>query len=172
MAEAYQSPWATDDVRMFRETVRQFIQSEFVPHQERWRAQHAPDAQAWTSAGTAGLLLPDLPDQYGGGGGTFAHQAVVLEDLARAGVHFGAIIQSVVAHYLLAYGSEAQKCNWLPRLARGELVGAIAMTEPAAGADLQGFRAPPGRGGDDYVVNGSKTFITNGEMASLVCLAV
>jgi acyl-CoA dehydrogenase len=172
MAEAYQSPWESDDVRMFRETVRQFIQTEFVPQQERWRAQHAPDAQAWTSAGAAGILLPDLPDDYGGGGGTFAHQAVVLEELARAGVHFGAIIQSVVAHYILAYGTEGQKCDWLPRMARGELVGAIAMTEPAAGSDLQGIRTTVRRDGNDYVVNGSKTFITNGELASLVCLAV
>ena len=171
-AEAYQSPWVTDDVRMFRDTVRQFIQTEFVPQQERWRAQHAPDATAWTSAGAAGVLLPDVPDAYGGGGGSFAHQAVVLEELARAGVHFGAIIQSVVAHYILAYGSEAQKCSWLPRMARGELVGAIAMTEPAAGSDLQGIRTTARRDGADYVINGSKTFITNGQLASLVCLAV
>jgi len=170
-ADTYQSPWATDDVRMFRESVRQFIQTDFVPQQERWRAQHAPDPEAWTAAGAAGILLPDIPDAYGGGGGTFAHQAVVLEELARAGVHFGAVIQSVVAHYLLAYGSEAQKCNWLPRLARGELVGAIAMTEPAAGSDLQGIRTTARRDGNDYVVSGSKTFITNGERASLVCLA-
>jgi acyl-CoA dehydrogenase len=171
-AETYQSPWANDEVRMFRDTVRQFIQSEFVPQQERWRAQHAPDAAAWTSAGAAGILLPDVPDDFGGGGGTFAHQAVVLEELARAGVHFGAVIQSVVAHYILAYGSDAQKRDWLPRMGRGELVGAIAMTEPAAGSDLQGIRTTARRDGAEYVVNGSKTFITNGQLASLVCLAV
>jgi len=126
MIESYQSPWATDEVRMYRDTVRQFVQAEFVPQQERWRAQHAPDAAAWTSAGKAGLLLPDVPDEFGGGGGTFAHQAVVLEELARAGVHFGAIIQSVVAHYILAYGKDEQKRDWLPRMAAGDLVGAIA----------------------------------------------
>jgi acyl-CoA dehydrogenase len=172
VVEAYQSPWASADVRMFRETVRQFIQTEFVPHQERWRAQHAPDAEAWTSAGAAGILLPDVPDEYGGGGGTFAHQAVVLEELACAGIHFGAIIQSIVAHYILAYGKDEQKRDWLPRMARGELVAAIAMTEPAAGSDLQGIRTTARRDGNEYVVNGSKTFITNGQLASLVCLAV
>jgi alkylation response protein AidB-like acyl-CoA dehydrogenase len=169
--DTYQSPWANDEVRMFRESVRQFIRTEFVPHQDRWREQHAPDAEAWQAAGKAGILLPDVPEEYGGGGGTFAHQAVVLEELARAGVHFGAVIQSVVAHYILAYGKEEQKRDWLPRMARGELVGAIAMTEPAAGSDLQGIRTTARREGNDYVINGSKTFITNGQLAGIVCLA-
>jgi len=114
----YQSPWANDEVRMFRETVRQFVQKEFVPHQARWREQQRPDAEAWTQAGRAGMLLPDLPEAYGGGGGTFAHAAVVLEELAHAGVHFGSGIQSIVAHYILAYGGEEQKCRWLPPMAR------------------------------------------------------
>ena len=122
--------------------------------------------------GRHGLLLPDVPEEYGGGGGTFAHEAVVLEELARAGVHFGASIQSIVAHYLLAYGSEEQKRSWLPRMARGELVGAIAMSEPGAGSDLQGIKTTARRDGDHYVINGSKTFITNGWHAGLVCLAV
>src|SRR6058998_4464107 len=168
----YQSPWANDEVRMFRATVRQFIQKEFAPQQARWREQQRPDAEAWTQAGRTGLLLPDLPEAYGGGGGTFAHAAVVLEELARAGVHFGSGIQSIVAHYILAYGSEEQKRNWLPRMARGELVTAIAMTEPAAGSDLQGIKTTARRDGDHYVINGSKTFITNGWHASLICLAV
>jgi acyl-CoA dehydrogenase len=168
----YESAWADDAVRMFRNSVRQFIQKKFVPHQARWREQLCPDAEAWTAAGEAGILLPDFPEEYGGGGGTFAHQSVVLEELAREGVHFGALIQSVVAHYILAYGSEAQKRSWLPRMARGELVGAIAMTEPAAGSDLQGIKTTARRDGDHYVINGSKTFITNGQHASLLCLAV
>ena len=90
------------------------------------------------------MLLPDVPEEYGGGGGTFAHEAVVLEELARAGVHFGAGIQSIVAHYILAYGSEDQKRNWLPRMARGELVGAIAMTEPTPAQTCRASRPPPG----------------------------
>ena len=156
---------------MFRTTVRQFIQKEFAPQQARWRQQHGPDADAWTRAGGAGILLTDVPDAYGGGG-TFAYEAVVLEELARAGVHFGSSIQSIVAHYILAYATEEQKHHWLPRMARGELVGAIAMSEPAAGSDLQGIQTTARRDGQCYVINGSKTFVTNGSHASIICLAV
>jgi acyl-CoA dehydrogenase len=112
-----------------------------------------------------------VPSELGGGGGTFAHEAIVQEELATAGVHFGCHIQSSVAHYIVAFGSDAQKRAWLPKLAAGELVAAIAMTEPAAGSDLQGMKTTARRDGDNYVINGSKTFITNGEHASLVCLA-
>ncbi len=170
-AGCYDSPWLNDDVRMFRTTVRQFIQKEFAPQQARWREQQRPDAEAWTAAGRTGILLTDVPEEYGGGGGSFAHEAVVLEELVHAGVHFGSSIQSIVAHYILAYGSEAQKRDWLPRMARGDLVGAIAMSEPGAGSDLQGIQTMARRDGDHYVINGSKTFITNGGHASLVCLA-
>ena len=170
-AGCYDSPWLSDDVRMFRTTVRQFIQKEFAPQQARWREQQRPDAEAWTAAGRTGILLTDVPEEYGGGGGSFAHEAVVLEELVHAGVHFGSSIQSIVAHYILAYGSEAQKRDWLPRMARGDLVGAIAMSEPGAGSDLQGIQTMARRDGDHYVINGSKTFITNGGHASLVCLA-
>jgi acyl-CoA dehydrogenase len=170
---AYASSLAgvSEDVRLFRTTVREFVRAEFVPAQDRWRAQHGSDPAAWTAAGQAGLLLPDVPEEYGGGGGSFAHEAVVLEELALAGVHFGSVVQSVVAHYILAYGNDAQQRAWLPAMARGELVGAIAMSEPAAGSDLQGIRTTTRRDGDHYVINGSKTFITNGAQAGLVCLA-
>jgi len=161
----------TDDVRLFRKTVRQFIEEAFVPHQDRWREQQRPDAEAWTAAGRAGILLTDVPEEYEGSGGSFAHEAIVLEELVHAGVQFGSSIQSIVGHYVLAYGSEQQKRSWLPRMARGELVGAIAMSEPAAGSDLQGIQTTARRDGDHYVINGSKTFITNGGHASLVCLA-
>lgn len=171
-AMSYRSPWMDDGLEMFRATARRFIASEFLPHQDRWREQHGPDAAAWPAAGRVGLLLPDIPEEYGGGGGSFAYEAVVREELAYAGVHFGSGVQSIVAHYLLAYGSEAQKRAWLPPLARGELVAAIAMTEPAAGSDLQGIKATAWRDGDEYVINGAKTFITNGRHAGLVCLAV
>jgi acyl-CoA dehydrogenase len=118
-----------------------------------------------------GLLLPDVPEEYGGGGGTFAHEAVVVEELARAGIHVGFNIQSIVAHYILACGSEEQKRRWLPRMASGELIAAIAMTEPDAGSDLQAIKTRARRAGDHYVIDGSKTFITNGTNANLVCLA-
>jgi acyl-CoA dehydrogenase len=169
---AYQSRWANGDVEAFRRTVRQCVQKQFLPHQARWRAQHRPDAQAWQQAGGAGLLLPDVAEEYGGGGGTFAHEAVVLEELASAGVHFGSTVQSMVARYLLAYGREDQKRRWLPAMARGELVTAIAMTEPGAGSDLQAIRTSARREDEHYIVSGSKTFITNAALAGLLCLAV
>jgi acyl-CoA dehydrogenase len=161
-----------DELSIFRESVRQFIAEEFTPHQARWREQHRPDGDAWAKAGALGMLLPDIPEEFGGGGGTFAHQAVVLEELAGAGVHFGVREQSIVARYILQYGTDDQKATWLPRLARGELVGAIAMTEPGAGSDLQGMTTVARRDGAMYRVSGSKTFITNGYHASLICLAV
>jgi acyl-CoA dehydrogenase len=168
---AYESPWINDDVRMFRRSVAQFVEKEFAPRQPLWRDNRGPLAGAWAAAGSAGLLLPGLPEEYGGGGGTFAHEAVVLEELARNGVHFGSAIQSTVAHYILAYGTAEQRRRWLPGLARGEHVAAIAMTEPGAGSDLQAIKTIARREGDHYVVNGAKTFITNGANATLVCLA-
>jgi len=162
----------SEELRMFRSTVHKFIEKEFAPHQARWRQQHRPDAEAWTKAGELGILLSDVPAEYGGGGGTFAHETIVVEELAQAGIHFASFIQSSVAHYILAYASEDQKRNWLPRMARGELVGAIAMSEPAAGSDIGGIKTVARRDGDSYVINGSKTFVTNGWHAGIVCLAV
>jgi acyl-CoA dehydrogenase len=167
----YESPWMNDELRIFRATIRKFVQEEFTPHQTRWREQLRPDAEAWMKAGDIGLLLSDVPAEYGGGGGTFAHESVVVEELARAGVHFASFIHDSVAHYILSCGTEEQKRNWLPRMARGQLVGAIAMSEPSAGSDLQGIKTTARRDGDLYVINGSKTFITNGSHAGIVCLA-
>ena len=160
-----------DDLRMFRKSVREFIQKEFVPYQGRWREQHRPDSEAWTAAGATGILLTDVPEEYGGGG-SFGNEAVVVEELAQAGVHFATFVHNIIAHYILAYGIEEQKRNWLPRMARGESVGAIAITEPSAGSDMQGIKTTAKRDGDHYVINGSKTFVTNGWHASLICMAV
>jgi acyl-CoA dehydrogenase len=167
----YESPWMNEELRMFRKTVRDFLQEEFVPQLAKWREQHRPDVEAWKKAGQTGLLLPDVPEEYGGGGGSFAHQAVVTEELAQAGMHFGCGVQSIVSHYILQYGNEEQKKKWLPALAQGDLVGAIAMTEPSAGSDLQSIKTIARREGSDYILNGSKTFITNGWHAGLVCVA-
>jgi acyl-CoA dehydrogenase len=168
----YESPWMNDELRMFRKTIRRFIQEEFSPHEARWRQQRRPDAEAWTKAGAAGLLLTDTPKEYGGGGGTIAHEAVVAEELAQAGINFGALNQSIVAHYILAYGDEEQKQRWLPRMARGELVAAISMTEAGAGSDLKAIKTPAIRDGSDYVVDGSKVFVTNGRLCGILLLAV
>ncbi len=166
------SAWMTDETRIFRKTVRQFVEKDLAANERRWSKQGHADAEAWLKAGQTGLLLPDVPECYGGGGGTFAHEAVVVEELARAGMHIGFGIQSIVGHYILAYGSDEQRRRWLPRLAAGELIAAIAMTEPNAGSDLQATKTTARKDGGVYVVNGSKTFITNGAQAGLVCLAV
>ncbi len=168
----YQSAWIDDGVGIFRRTAQQFIEQELAPRQARWRDERRPDLDAWTAAGRTGLLLPDVPEAYGGGGGSFAHACVVLEELAKANIHFGCGVQNIVAHYILAYGNEDQKRAWLPPMARGDLVGAIAMTEANAGSDLQSINTTARRDGDTYVINGAKTFITNGLHAGLVCLAV
>ena len=154
----------------YRAHVREFIRTDFLPHQARWREQQHPGADAWAAAGAAGLLLADVPKEYGGGGGTFAHTAVVVEELAAAGVPFASFIQNVVGQYILTFGREEQKRRWLPPLARGELIAAIAMSEPATGSDLQGITTTARREGDQYVINGAKTFITSGWQAGLVCL--
>ena len=167
---SYESPWMNDELRMFRKTVRRFIQEEFLPNQTRWRHQHHPDPEAWIQAGAAGLLLTDVPEEYGGGGGTIADEAIIAEELAKAGVHFASLNQSIVAHYILTYGSEEQKQNWLPRMARGELVAAIAMTEAGAGSDVQAIKTTATREGSNYFINGSKTFVTNGLHASIIFL--
>ena len=169
---AYESPWMTEDLQVLRESVRRFIGESFVPAQDRWRSQHHPDRGAWRDAANGSLLLADIPSEFGGGGGTFAHASVVTEELSLAGVHFGVREQSIVSHYIMRYGSDQQKRTYLPQLARGELVAAIAMTEPAAGSDLSGMRTAARKIGDEYVISGSKTFITNGLHAGLVCLAV
>ena len=161
----------TDELRMFRRTVRRFVQEQFVPQVGRWRQQHHPDPEAWTAAGATGLLLSGVPEAFGGGGGTFAHDAVVTEELARAGVHFSAGLQNIVARYVLTYATDEQKRRWLPPMARGELIGAIAMTEPSAGSDLAAIRTTAVRDGDAYVVNGSKTFVSSGRDAGLLCVA-
>jgi acyl-CoA dehydrogenase len=167
------SSWVTDEVQMLRETAREFFKRESIPNHERWAEQQHVDREYWNKAGEMGLLLASIPEEYGGGGGTFAHEAVLIEEQTRAmdscwgnGVH-----SPIVAHYLLAYGSEEQKREWLPRMASGELVGAIAMTEPGTGSDLQGIKTRAKRDGDEYVISGAKTFITNGYHCDLLIVA-
>jgi acyl-CoA dehydrogenase len=168
------SSWSSTDLEDFRDLVRSFFQKELVPHQERWAKEKQIDREVWTKAGEIGLLAVSIPEEYGGGGGTFAHETVLYEEQARSGdsawgvsVHNG-----IVAHYLLNYAAEAKKREWLPKFASGEFVGAVAMTEPGTGSDLQGIKARAVREGDEYVINGAKTFITNGFHADLVVVAV
>ena len=137
----YLIPWMDDDLEVFRDTVVRFIETEMVPHDARWREQHHVDRETWRKAGDTGLLLLDVPAEYGGGGGDFRHEAVMYTELARRGIGaFGQGVHSMCAHYVLNHGTEEQKKRWLPRLASGELVGAICMTEPGTGSDLKGIR--------------------------------
>lgn len=165
--------WETDELALLRESARRFFARECVPHEARWRAQHHADREIWNKAGAAGLLCASIPEAYGGGGGNFLHEAVICEEqLGAMAQSFSNNVHSgIVAHYLLAYGTEAQKQRWLPRMASGELVAAIAMTEPGAGTDLQRIRTRARRDGDHYRISGSKIFITNGLHAGLVCVA-
>jgi len=166
---AYRSPWMDADLEMYRDAVRRFVAEEIAPHQERFARQQHVDRAVWHRAGELGLLLADIPDEYGGGGGSFAHVAVLLEELARVGENgFGASVHQIAANYLLHQGTEAQKRKYLPQMASGRMIGAIAMTEPGTGSDLQAIRTRAELRGDGYILNGSKIFITNGSMADLV----
>jgi acyl-CoA dehydrogenase len=168
---AYESPWLDEDLKLFRENVARFIETEMVPHDAKWRKQHHVDRDIWRKAGDMGLLCLDLPAEYGCGGGDFRHEVVMYEELSRRAISgFGQGVHSMCAHYVYNYGTEEQKQRWLPRLAKGELIGAIAMTEPGAGSDLQGIRTRAVREGAHYRINGSKIFITNGGSASLLML--
>ncbi len=158
---------------MHRQAVARFVETEMVPNDARWRAEHNVGHEIWRKAGALGLLCTDIPGEFGGAGGDFRHEVVLYEELARRGsTGLGQGVHSIAAHYLLNHGTAAQKSEYLPLLASGELVGAIAMTEPSAGSDLQGIRTRAERAGNEYVVNGSKTFITNGYLAGLVLLVV
>ncbi len=161
--------WLDDELETYRDTVVRFIEQEMLPQDEAARRQGHVGHALWRRAGEVGLLCADIPEQYGGGGGDFRHEAVFYDAMFRRGLSgMNTSVHSIVAHYLLNHGTEAQKAKYLPRMARGELVGAIAMTEPDTGSDLQGIRARAERRGDRYILNGSKTFISNGYLAGLV----
>ncbi|WP_375479376.1 acyl-CoA dehydrogenase family protein [uncultured Jatrophihabitans sp.] len=162
--------WSDDDSEAFRDLARRFLEKECAPHEERWGEQQHIDREVWNQAGELGLLCPSIPIEYGGGGGTFALEAVLAEEQIRAlAPSLGTAVHStIVAHYVNAYGTEEQKRRWLPRMASGELVGAVAMTEPGTGSDLQSITTKAIRTGDEYVLDGSKTFISNGLLANLV----
>ncbi|KAA8885528.1 acyl-CoA dehydrogenase [Nocardia colli] len=166
--------WSTgEEMIAVRDTARSFFAREAVPHLTRWAEQRHVDREFWKAAGALGLLCMAVPAEYGGGGGTAAHDLIMLEEQARIGEPgFGNIVHSgIVAPYLVEYGTEDQKRSWLPAMATGEVIAAIAMTEPGGGSDLAGMTTRARRDGDDYVISGAKTFITNGGSADLVLVA-
>ena len=162
--------WADEEVGMLYDMATRFLESEIAPRYDEFEKAEIFDRQSWLKAGQNGLLCAAIPEEYGGSGGTFAHESAIIEAISHIGVDgFGiALHNSIVAPYILHYGSEEQKKKWLPKMASGELIGAIAMTEPGAGSDLQGVKTRAEKDGNQYRINGSKTFITNGQLANLI----
>ncbi|MCI5043655.1 MAG: acyl-CoA dehydrogenase family protein, partial [Aquisalinus sp.] len=162
--------WKTDDIVLFEDEVAKFCKRELTPNVDKWREQGVVDRSAWTKAGENGLLCISMPEEYGGAGGTFAHEQIFIEQMVLTGVEgFGASLHNcIVAPYIEHYGTEEQKQRWLPKMATGELVAAIAMTEPGTGSDLQSVKTTAIKEGNQYVINGQKTFITNGQTANLI----
>lgn len=162
----------THELTLYRAMLDKFVEREIAPHQTAWLEAGCVDRELWRRAGQLGVLLADVPEMYGGGGGNFRHMALLWEALAMQGeTGFGTQVHAVVAQYLLHHGTEQQKQRYLPRLASGELIAAIAITEPDAGSDLQGLRTECLASGNGYVLNGSKTFVSNGSLAGLVLVA-
>jgi acyl-CoA dehydrogenase len=162
-----------EDHHMFREMARRFIENEIVPHLPEWEHAGIVPKDIWRKAGEVGLLCSTVPEEYGGAGGDFGHSAVMIEELARVNATaIGFTTHSeIVAPYIVAYGTEEQKQRWLPKMVSGEMIGVIAMSEPGIGSDLRSMRTSARREGDSYVVNGQKTFITNGGNADLMVTA-
>ncbi|MDT4825311.1 (2S)-methylsuccinyl-CoA dehydrogenase [compost metagenome] len=167
--ENYRSPWMDEELSAFGDSIRRFVRERMTPYEDEWRAQHQGDRATWLACGEMGMILPDVPAEYGGADGTPAHYAVVLQELAYGGSASIALsINHIVGHYILASGTEAQKQQWLPKIASGEVICSIAMTEPGTGSDLQGVRTRAVKQGDKYVISGSKTFISNGQLSDMV----
>ncbi len=159
-----------EDINIFREAVNGFYTREMAPHSESFRKNKVVDRKYWNQAGAMGLLNCSMPEEYGGGGGDYRHEMIIMEELVKANVDgFGlSLHNAIVAPYILHFGTEEQKQKWLPKMATGELVGAIAMSEPGTGSDLQNVRTNAKQEGNGWVINGSKTFITNGGTANLI----
>ena len=160
-----------EDHEQFRTTVRRFLEKECLPRQEQWWADGIVDRETWLKAGREGLLCTALPEEYGGGGGDFGHAAIIAEEMAYTGcsVSFG-LHSDIVAPYISHLGTEEQKQRWLPKICAGETILAVAITEPGGGSDVKACRTTAVRDGDEWVINGSKTFISNGMSADMIML--
>ena len=164
--------YSSEEHQMVRQALGEFFTKEAIPHYEEWERQKFTPKSFWQKMGSQGFLCMDMPEKYGGGGFDFSFSALVLEELRKAGIDFGVAVHSdIVAPYILKYGSEEQKQHYLPKMATGDLIGCIGMTEPSVGSDLKALKATAEDKGDHYLINGSKTFITNGYVADFVLCA-
>lgn len=169
--EVPKAKWRDDEeLDLLADATRQFLEKECLPHFETWRENGVVDRDVWYKAGEMGLLVPSAPEEFGGVGGDFRHDAVIMEQVEWFGLSgFGiGLHNAVVAPYVISYGSDEQKQRLLPKMVSGEIVTAIAMTEPGTGSDLQNIKTTAKKDGNGYVINGAKTFITNGQTANLV----
>ena len=161
-------PWMDESIELFRDQVRRYAAEHFAPNLDGWRRQGRIPRETWEPFGAMGFLLPEIDPAYGGSGASLAYQIVVQDELARAEMPGNLGVHAIASHYIVDYGTEAQKQRWLPRLATGEMLAAIAMTEPGAGSDLQAIKTRARREGDHYVIDGAKTFISNGLTSNLL----
>ena len=168
----FKPKWIDEEIEMLHESALKLFK-DWEQHDEKWRESGMLDREAWLEAGEMGFLCASMPEEYGGAGGDFRHEAALIYAQAEANqAGFGGFLHSgIVAPYILHHGTEAQKQKWLPKMATGELIGAIAMTEPGTGSDLQNIKTFAVKDGDDYIINGSKTFITNGQLGNLIIVA-
>ena len=172
LPQLHRHAWMDEDIEAFRAQAQRYIAKELVPQLDGWRRQGFIPREVWQPFGELGFLLPEMPEEYGGAGANLAYQLVVQDELARAEVPANSSVHTIAAHYILDYGTEEQKQRWLPRLASGELLAGIALTEPGCGSDLKALRTKATKDGDAYVIDGAKTFITNGATANLLVVAV
>lgn len=162
-----------EEHELFRASARRFVEERVAPFHAQWEKDGQVSREVWREAGEGGFLCCSVPEEYGGVGGDFRFGAVFTEELARMGTSGPSfhLHSEIVAPYLIHYGTEEQKRKWLPKMVSGEVIAAVAMTEPGAGSDLQNIRTTAIADGDDYVINGQKVFISNGQLADLVVLA-
>ncbi len=168
----HQHAWMDADIEAFREQVRRCVADKLAPKLDAWRRQGFIPRESWRALGELGFLLPEMPEAYGGPGASIAYQLVVQDELSKQEIPANTGVHSIASHYILDYGTEEQKQRWLPRLVSGEMLAGIAMTEPGAGSDLKAIRTKARLDGDHYVVDGAKTFITNGFTANLLVVVV
>ena len=170
LPQLHRHAWMDESIEAFRDQVRRYIAGELSPHLDAWRRQGFIPRAVWRGFGAMGFLLPEIAEAYGGSGASLAYQLVVQDEMAKAEVPATTGVHSIVTHYISDYGTEEQKTRWLPRLVSGEMLAAVAMTEPGCGSDLKAISTKARLEGDHYVIDGAKTFITNGSTCNLLVL--